>query len=97
VAHLSYARTRNALVTDNDQQMIQSEYPWITLALDENKRGIAEIRNPFAVKCLHSHMAQYLSECQSNPTGQKSNNIIGQWAMETLEQQLLVNNISKIS
>jgi hypothetical protein len=97
MAHSSYARTRNALLTDHDQQMIQSDYPWITLALDENKRGIAGIRNPLAVKCLHAHIAHYLSECYSNPTGQSNNNIIGQWVMETLEQQLLVNNKSEIS
>jgi hypothetical protein len=69
-AHLSYGQERYDLLSNSDRQLIQS-YQWET-AFSAKKRGIDGMTNPMAVKCLHAHLAHYLSHsigCQQNIIG----------------------------
>lgn len=73
-AHRLYGETRWNLLTDSDQQLME-ERNWQG-ALDA-ERGVAGIRHATAVKCLHAHIAHFLS---GDPGS--SDNIVGKWTME---------------
>ena len=75
-AHLAYGQARLRLLTDQDQKEIQKR-KW-SAALEE-ARGVAGIRNHAAVKCLHAHLAHYLS------AGLGSNdNMVGEWVVDAI-------------
>jgi hypothetical protein len=87
-AHKAYAQTRSAMMRPIDREQYMSETAsasnWIRAALDEAKRGIAGIRNPRAVKCLHAHVAHHLAPgCCSGSV----DNVIGHWVLEKLAEQ----------
>jgi hypothetical protein len=87
-AHKAYAQTRSAMMRPIDREQYMSETAsasnWIRAALDETKRGIAGIRNPRAVKCLHAHVAHHLAPgCCSG----SFDNVIGHWVLEKLAEQ----------
>ena len=70
-AHQAYGEDRFSIITPEDGEFIKSRR-WDS-ALDAS-RGVAGIRNPAAIKCLHAHAAHYWSGC--------SKNIVGQWVAE---------------
>lgn len=84
-AHLEYGKSRMRLLTENDRQEVE-ERKW-TYAIDETK-GVAGIKNPGAVKCLHAHLAHYLS----GDPGSKDN-IIGQWVLKRLVEMALDDDL----
>lgn len=77
-AHGSYGTERCQLLTSQDWQWIQARkyQPAFDVA-----RGVAGIRNPSSIKCLHAHAAHYWSGCQEN--------IVGQWVVEQVQDLLL--------
>ena len=75
-AHLTYGRTRMELLTPKDQMEIQARQ-W-NAALEE-ARGVAGIRNHAAVKCLHAHLAHYLSSDAGS-----QDNIVGAWVVDAI-------------
>jgi uncharacterized protein len=76
-AHWAYGQERYQLLVDTDLRYIEQR-KW-QAAFDPAKRGVAGIRNPLAVKCLHAHVAHYLSGGNGS-----HDNVIGQWVMELL-------------
>jgi hypothetical protein len=74
-AHLLYGQERQALLQESDWVWIRQRN-WQD-AFGEN-RGVAGIRNPASVKCLHAHAAHYLSGCEEN--------VIGKWVVEKVLQ-----------
>ncbi|ETV95644.1 hypothetical protein H310_11065 [Aphanomyces invadans] len=70
--HAEYAADRWALLTPADRSLVEKKR-WVRALRDV---GIAGIRNPASVKCLHTHYAHYLAT---------HNNLIGQWVHEELE------------
>ena len=74
-AHLLYGQERQALLQESDWEWIRKRN-WQD-AFGEN-RGVAGIRNPASVKCLHAHAAHYWSGCEEN--------IIGKWVAEKVLQ-----------
>eukprot|EP00977_Amphora_coffeiformis_P012870 scaffold3267_cov142-Amphora_coffeaeformis.AAC.6 len=75
-AHLAYGQTRMQLVTPQDQTELQMR-KW-TSALEE-ARGVAGIRNHAAVKCLHAHLAHYLSSDAGS-----QDNVVGAWVVDAI-------------
>lgn len=63
-----YATRRLALVPTEVQGRIRSEYPERFQVLAET--GVGGIRNPEGVKCLHTHVADYLA-CGENVIGRE--------------------------
>jgi hypothetical protein len=82
-AHLSYGRERWNLLSSLDIEKV-CQRGWEN-SISE-KRGIAGIARPNAVKCLHTHLAHYLSG--------EHKNVVGKWTMEALEREfdLQMNN-----
>jgi hypothetical protein len=74
-AHLLYGQERQALLQESDWEWIRQRN-WQD-AFGEN-RGVAGIRNPASVKCLHAHAAHYWSGCEEN--------VIGKWVAEYVLQ-----------
>lgn len=70
-AHLAYGEERQSMITSDDRDFIQKRH-WES-AIDVS-RGVAGIRNPAAVKCLHAHAAHFWSGCNEN--------IVGKWVAE---------------
>ena len=79
-AHAAYGRTRLSLLTQQDGEEI-AKRKW-TAAL-EQARGVAGIRNHMAVKCLHAHLAHYLSRDEGS-----QENVIGEWVMQAIREML---------
>ena len=75
-AHHAYGQSRVQLLTPNDQTEIQARR-W-NAALEE-ARGVAGIRNYAAVKCLHAHLAHYLSSDAGS-----QDNIVGAWVVDAI-------------
>lgn len=78
-AHAGYGHERESLLLPQDKTIIR-ERQWE--AAFATSRGVAGIRNPSAVKCLHAHAAHYLS----GGSGSKDN-LIGQWVMEHVQEE----------
>ncbi len=76
-AHLAYGEERQSMITSQDREFIH-ERRWES-ALDTS-RGVAGIRNPGAVKCLHAHAAHFWSGCKEN--------VVGQWVAEEVTSML---------
>ena len=75
-AHRAYGEARWQLLTDDDQAEMERRQWKESLAGDA---GVAGIRKPFAIKCLHTHLAHYLS---GGPGSEK--NVVGKWVLEEL-------------
>ena len=83
-AHEAYGQERYSFLSESDIQLIQS-YGWEKAFA--TSRGIAGISNDhhhrtMAVKCLHAHLAHYLS----HSTG-SSHNIVGRWVWEEIQSR----------
>jgi hypothetical protein len=74
-AHKSYGNERRQLLSTRDMDYVRQRR-WDESAFSENC-GVAGIRNPKAVKCLHAHAAHYWSG--------NSDNIVGRWVEERLK------------
>lgn len=81
-AHKAYGHERFGLLNATDLRLIQ-ERNW-TSAVNDTK-GVSGIRKPEAVKCLHAHVAHYLSRPDDE-------NIVGKWVMAEIEQMLQQKN-----
>jgi hypothetical protein len=75
-AHTDYGEERWSLLSSLDQEMVRHQRWEGALA---PHRGVAGIRNCGAVKCLHAHLAHYLSQGSSS-----THNRVGQWVWEEL-------------
>ena len=75
-AHEAYGNARWQLLTDDDQAEIERRRWKDSLAGDA---GVAGIRKPFAIKCLHTHLAHHLS---GGPGSDE--NVVGKWVLEEL-------------
>lgn len=71
--HREYAARRLALIPVEVRNRLQEEYPERYQVLAES--GVGGIRNPEGVKCLHTHVADYLAE---------GKNVIGAEVMKLL-------------
>mmetsp|Transcript_32203 Transcript_32203/g.47572 ORF Transcript_32203/g.47572 Transcript_32203/m.47572 type:complete len:289 (-) Transcript_32203:1099-1965(-) len=71
-AHEAYGKARWNLLSESDREFINHKN-WSN-ALNT---GVAGIRKPDAVKCLHAHLAHYLS---GGPGSKK--NLVGKWVMD---------------
>jgi len=78
-SHAGYGHERESLLLSQDLTMIR-ERQWE--AAFAASRGVAGIRNPSAVKCLHAHAAHYLSGGNGS-----EDNLIGQWVMEHVHEE----------
>ena len=79
-AHQAYGYERWECLTDYDLKLVQ-ERTWEP-ALD-SRRGVAGISRHTTIKCLHAHLAHYLSG------GRGSNdNIVGRWVLEAIIKML---------
>jgi hypothetical protein len=74
-AHASYGQERRLLLTELDCQVIHDNHWEAAFAT-----GVAGIRNPRGVKCLHAHAAHYLSGA--------TDKCVGQWVMERVVAKL---------
>lgn len=74
LAHDAYGQARWSLLTNDDQDLMESRKWKFALTT-----GVAGIRKPFAVKCLHAHLAHYLS---GGPGSEE--NLVGKWVLEEL-------------
>ena len=92
-AHDEYGQERYHFLTESDRQLIQL-YRWDSAFAAS--RGVAGISNNImAVKCLHAHLAHYLSQRPGSVY-----NIVGRWVWEEiqlryttdLEQQKLLHH-----
>ncbi|KAI2491214.1 Protein of unknown function (DUF501) [Fragilaria crotonensis] len=75
-AHKAYGEARWKLLTSDDQAQMELRRWKESLAEDV---GVAGIRKPFAIKCLHTHLAHHLS---GGPGSDK--NVVGKWVLEEL-------------
>ena len=88
-AHEAYGKARKELLSDSDSALIR-ERKWESAFAET--RGVAGVRNHGAIKCLHAHVAHFLSgESGSNE------NIVGRWVMEEVENRLCENSIASTS
>lgn len=79
-AHSLYGSYRSRLLTESDRKLVE-ERKWHETALSPESRGVAGIRDPAKVKCLHTHAAHYLSATSTNGG---DDNVVGRWVMELL-------------
>lgn len=75
--HQDYARRRLSMVPTKVQERLKAEYPERFRVLAET--GVGGTRNPKGVKCLHTHVADYLAHGE---------NAIGAEAMTILDKPL---------
>lgn len=73
-AHHKYALARWRLLSDNDVAVVIAN-GW-TKALEEV--GVAGMRNPRSVKCLHAHLAHHLAKPEHG-------NLLGLWVSDLLD------------
>lgn len=76
LAHEKYSQERYNLITKNDWEWIMQR-KWQGAFLN---RGVAGIRDPATIKCLHAHAAHYWSGCKEN--------IVGKWVSEEIHSLL---------
>ena len=77
-AHKAYGETRWNLLTESDVALIKKRH-WEGALSSE--RGVAGIRQPRGVKCLHAHMAHYLSGDDGH-----EHNVVGKWTYEQVNR-----------
>jgi hypothetical protein len=79
-AHQAYGQARWDMLSTDDQQAMQRRQ-WKEVL--DSSRGVAGIRNQAAVKCLHAHLAHYLSgDAGSN------DNVVGAWVLQAIQEML---------
>ena len=77
-AHQQYGHERwNDWLTEEDRLLLEQK-KWQHSVNTE--RGVAGIRKPQAIKCLHAHVAHYLSGCQDN--------IVGKWVWDEVVRMM---------
>lgn len=81
LAHESYGNERWKMLSSSDMEYVKYRR-WDQSAFSKNC-GVAGIRNPKAVKCLHAHAAHFFSG--------NCNNVVGRWVWERLKAQSSVN------
>jgi hypothetical protein len=95
-AHLAYGEERFQLLSQDDISFYLQENGKNTSATNtgatasssweqalSSQRGVAGIRNFASVKCLHAHVAHYLSgghRCQDN--------VVGKWTMDAVAERI---------
>jgi hypothetical protein len=79
-AHQAYGCERWECLTDDDLKLVQ-ERKWEP-ALDL-RRGVAGISRHTTIKCLHAHLAHYLSGGRGS-----KDNIVGRWVLEAIIEML---------
>ena len=84
--HKAYGEARWKLLTSDDQAEMDRRRWKESLAGDA---GVAGIRKPFAIKCLHTHLAHHLS----GGPGSKQN-VVGKWVLEELCRMVQARNQS---
>jgi hypothetical protein len=80
-AHMAYGQERYNLLTESDIAYIQQR-KWE--GAFSPSRGVSGICNYAAVKCLHAHVAHYLSGGKGS-----SDNIVGRWVTEAISEMIL--------
>jgi len=83
-AHHAYGQQRWESLTEDDLNLVKKR-KWEP-ALD-SRRGVAGITRPTTIKCLHTHLAHYLSGgrgCEDN--------VVGKWVLESLTKTLQERN-----
>eukprot|EP00541_Cyclophora_tenuis_P002174 CAMPEP_0116552342 /NCGR_PEP_ID=MMETSP0397-20121206/6436_1 /TAXON_ID=216820 /ORGANISM="Cyclophora tenuis, Strain ECT3854" /LENGTH=101 /DNA_ID=CAMNT_0004077287 /DNA_START=1 /DNA_END=306 /DNA_ORIENTATION=- len=80
-AHRAYGETRWNLLTDDDRSLME-ERKWQRALSSE--RGVSGIRHSRAVKCLHAHLAHFLSGEAGS-----AHNIVGKWTMQEINNLVL--------
>jgi hypothetical protein len=83
-AHAAYGQERWNTLTPTDVQWVVSRN-WKP-ALDST-RGVSGIKKPIAVKCLHAHLAHYLSGGPGS-----TDNIVGKWTFEAILELISEHN-----
>jgi hypothetical protein len=81
-AHDQYGQERREVITQDDWKYIQERKWESAFAVT---RGVAGIRNPAGIKCLHAHAAHYWSGCKDN--------VVGKWVSD--EVQALLDDAKK--
>ena len=79
-AHQAYGQERWENLTETDINLVK-ERKWEP-ALD-SRRGVAGIKRHTTIKCLHAHLAHYLSGGRGS-----EDNIVGKWVMESVAKIL---------
>lgn len=75
-AHKLYSEERWSMLKDDDRDLV-SERKWENVIREV---GIAGIRDPMAVKCLHCHYCHFLARPDHN-------NIVGKWVGDLLRNE----------
>ena len=81
IAHEKYGQERFDIITEQDWKWIQEQNWQEAFAIS---KGVAGIRNPASIKCLHAHAAHYWSGCIENK--------VGKWVSEEI-QSLLTDSL----
>jgi hypothetical protein len=76
-AHDQYGQERRKVITQHDWKWIQERKWEEAFAVT---RGVAGIRNPAGIKCLHAHAAHYWSGCKDN--------VVGKWVSDEVQALL---------
>jgi len=85
-AHTSYGKNRWRLLTTHDIEDVTRRH-WNSALGQE--RGVAGIRKPETIKCLHAHAVHFLAQhSSSSTTTGEVRNIVGKWVMEGIEELL---------
>lgn len=79
-AHQEYGQERWESLTNDDLKLIK-ERKWEP-ALD-SRRGVAGITRHTTIKCLHTHLAHYLSGGRGS-----DDNVVGKWVMDSIAEML---------
>jgi hypothetical protein len=79
-AHQAYGQERWENLTNDDLELIKKR-KWEP-ALDA-RRGVAGTTKPVRIKCLHTHLAHYLSGGRGS-----EDNIVGKWVFESIIKTL---------
>jgi len=84
-AHVNYGKEREKVITKEDWEWIRTRKWEGAFA---KTRGVAGIRNPRSVKCLHAHAAHFWSGC--------TDNVIGGWVAKEVEKMLTKEEEEKV-
>lgn len=79
-AHVVYGQERWESLTETNLELVKDR-KWEP-GLD-SRRGIAGITKHTTIKCLHTHVAHYLSGGKGS-----KDNVVGKWAMELITKTL---------
>jgi hypothetical protein len=85
-AHASYGQERYDSILLHDWNYIRNR-KWDSTAFSKD-RGVAGMRNPSSVKCLHAHLAHYWSGCNDN--------VVGKWVAEEVTKIVYSGKFSSV-